>query len=95
FVHRSARWLMTYETSWTARDTPITVRAGREWLAELHATMQDRGKGVLPQAYQNFLDPALKDWAHAYYGEALPKLRRIKRTYDPDRFFDFPHAIPA
>jgi hypothetical protein len=44
-------------------------------------------------AYVNYLNPGQHDWASAYYGTNLPRLRRVIKKYDPDRVFDFPQSI--
>jgi FAD/FMN-containing dehydrogenase len=90
FVHRTPAFLMDNETTWTARDTPRTRSANLDWLAGIYAALTPYGTA---QAYQNFTDPALRDWASAYYGSNLPRLRAIKRAYDPDDVFRFPQSI--
>jgi len=60
-------------------------RVDRSWaIAHVH------GSG---RVYPNFPDFALNDWAAAYHGYNLGRLRAAKPTYDPDRLFHFPPAI--
>jgi hypothetical protein len=44
-------------------------------------------------AYVNYTDADLKDWAHAYYGPNLDRLRKVKAAHDPGRLFRFPQAV--
>ncbi|MBA0047177.1 FAD-binding oxidoreductase [Mycobacteroides sp. LB1] len=44
-------------------------------------------------AYVNYIDPRMPDWAAAYYGENLPRLRRIAAAYDPNEVFGFAQAV--
>ncbi|HEY3261839.1 MAG TPA: FAD-binding oxidoreductase [Pseudonocardiaceae bacterium] len=44
-------------------------------------------------AYVNYLNPGQRDWASAYYGANLPRLRRVIKKYDPDRVFDFAQSV--
>ena len=91
FVHRDAAFLMDTETTWTDRDSPRVVSAGLDWLDGIYRAL---GAFGTTQAYQNFIDPALRDWQAAYYGANLPRLKQVKLDWDPDRAFRFPQAIP-
>jgi hypothetical protein len=91
FVHRDAAFLMDTETTWTDHDRPRVVSAGLDWLDGSYRALGPFGTA---QAYQNFIDPALADWQDAYYGANLPRLKQVKRNWDPDRAFRFPQAIP-
>lgn len=46
-----------------------------------------------PAAYVNYIDPRLPEWAAAYYGDNLPRLRRIASAYDPNGVFGFTQAV--
>jgi FAD/FMN-containing dehydrogenase len=91
FVHRGAAFLSDAETSWTSRDSDRVVAAGLDWLAGLAASLAPFGNG---QAYQNFIDPSLRDWRRAYYGPNLARLTRVKHRYDPDNAFRFAQSVP-
>ncbi|HEY8979365.1 MAG TPA: BBE domain-containing protein, partial [Streptomyces sp.] len=52
--------------------------------------MQPHASGA---AYQNYTDPTLTNWRKAYYGDAAPKLAKVKQQYDPTKFFSYPQGI--
>ncbi|WP_199551642.1 FAD-binding oxidoreductase [Streptomyces sp. N35] len=87
FVHRRQRMLAQYEAGWRAGASG----AGAEsWLTHTYAAMRPYASGA---AYQNYVDPSLRNWRAAYYGAAASRLSRLKREYDPDRVFTFPQAL--
>lgn len=87
FVHRRSRMLAQYLASWRPGTSGATSRS---WLASAHGAMRPYASGA---AYQNYTDPALKDWRTAYYGDAATRLSRLKKQYDPEGFFSYPQSL--
>ncbi|MER5434392.1 FAD-binding oxidoreductase [Streptomyces sp. NPDC002588] len=87
FVHRRSRMLAQYIVSWRAG---TTGSAAQSWLNTAHKSMSPYASGA---AYQNYADPTLTNWRKAYYGDALPRLTRLKKQYDPTGFFTYPQAL--
>ncbi|MBE1467281.1 FAD-binding oxidoreductase [Kibdelosporangium phytohabitans] len=44
--------------------------------------------------YVNYIDPAMPDWANAYYGANLPRLQQVAKAVDPGKVFGFAQAVP-
>ncbi|MEU6571515.1 FAD-binding oxidoreductase [Streptomyces parvulus] len=87
FVHRRSRTLAQYLVSWRPGTSGTDAQS---WLASAHKSMRPYASGA---AYQNYTDPALTDWRKAYYGDAAPRLAKLKHQYDPDRVFNNPQAL--
>jgi FAD binding domain-containing protein/berberine-like enzyme len=53
------------------------------------------GLGALTGAtgYVNYIDPAMPNWAKAYYGANLDKLRQVAQRYDQDGVFAFAQGL--
>ncbi|HJQ51258.1 MAG TPA: FAD-binding oxidoreductase [Gaiellaceae bacterium] len=87
FVHRNALFSIQYFSSW------VGAGAGDlHWNRSLYAAMRPYVSGF---AYQNYIDPDLKSWQHAYYSSNLRRLAAVKRKHDPHNFFHFAQSIPA
>lgn len=90
FVHRDQLACIQASYSWSTSTAISEISGGQRWLEWLGAHVFDPSTG----AYQNYIDPTLADWATAYYGTNLPRLRRVKAAYDPDDVFHFAQSIP-
>ncbi|WP_018504047.1 FAD-binding oxidoreductase [Parafrankia discariae] len=91
FVHRDALASAQYIAGYDIRDSAELRGRNAEWL---RGTVAALAPHVSPSAYQNYIDPELRNWAKAYYGANLPRLRSVKRAYDPDNAFSFAQSIP-
>jgi hypothetical protein len=80
FVHRHQLFCIQYygKTGDTA------------WVDQAWRKLRPHVSGM---AYQNYIDPALSGWQHAYYGANYPRLLATRNRVDPHRYFTFPQAI--
>jgi FAD/FMN-containing dehydrogenase len=91
FVHRGAIACAQYSVTYaSASPSPAVVGAAKNWLEQTQSRFAPYAQG----AYQNYIDPTLPDWAEAYYGTNLPRLRKVKGVYDGDDVFHFAQSIP-
>ena len=88
FVHRDELFCIQYGAYFGGG---AARKASQSWINSAAKAIRPFVSG---QAYQNYIDPQLSGWAQAYYGSNLPRLRSIKKQYDPDFFFRFRQAIP-
>lgn len=90
FVHRDSAFLAQYLAYWPPSSTAAETARHQDWLDGLWRALRPWAGG---RAYQNYADPKLTGWREAYYGPNLPRLERVRRTYDPDRLLRFPQAV--
>lgn len=92
YVHRGNDWLFSVEMNWWLPTDPAgLVDDNLAWQKDFYALANKTTAAV--GAYQNFPDPTLDDWANAYYGQNLPRLRAVKKQVDPDSFFTYGQGI--
>jgi FAD/FMN-containing dehydrogenase len=90
FVHRRTLASIQYVAGYAVGDPDGVRVANRSWL---RGTVRAVAPYVSTSAYQNYIDPELADWPNAYYGTNLPRLRKVKASYDPGNFFRFAQSI--
>jgi FAD/FMN-containing dehydrogenase len=84
FVHRDVLASIQYFATGDGASARAWVDASRAKLAS----------AVSGAAYVNYIDPHLSNWQQAYYGSNLPRLRAVKKRYDPHNVFHFAQSIP-
>ncbi|CAK46544.1 hypothetical protein AnigIFM63604_000166 [Aspergillus niger] len=75
----------------------FTNASARETAVDRLSDVADAVRQAAPkggwQAYQNYIDPYLQNWAERYYGDALDRLKEIKKKWDPLNILDFPQGL--
>ena len=46
------------------------------------------------KAYVNYSDTQLSNFATAYWGSNLARLKKVKQTFDPSNLFQFKQSLP-
>ncbi|WP_210592341.1 FAD-binding oxidoreductase [Streptomyces sp. GESEQ-35] len=91
YVHRDAEFTLNWTVGTTAASpTQEEQDALRAWIDGGFAAVDPHSLG---ETYQNYIDPALRDWKRSYYAENYERLASVKRAYDPEGFFRFAQAI--
>jgi len=87
FVHRKHFALLSIFANSAGRD-PAAVT----WARRFHHRLMELGV-YTRHRYQNYPDPSLENWPHAYYADNYPKLQRLKARYDPGQVFYFQQSV--
>lgn len=83
------QFCIQYYSSWDrAADSPTHLAN----VANVYAVMRPYMPGA---SYVNYCDLDLPDFANAYWGQNLARLRAVKKAYDPDNLFHHAHSVPV
>lgn len=93
FAHRGALFYAEPGAGWGKRGGPVADDALTQecltWIAEFSEALRPFVNG----AYVNVPNVGTPDYATAYWGDNVDRLRNIKATYDPDNVFSFEQGI--
>ncbi len=92
FVHRDGLFSFQYLSYWDVSAPATVAGANLNFLRHFRTAMRPHVSGF---AYQNYIDPELANWRHAYYGSNFTRLVAVKRRYDPRNVFRFQQSIPT
>ncbi|HKJ36434.1 MAG TPA: FAD-binding oxidoreductase [Solirubrobacterales bacterium] len=87
FVHRNQLYCIQY---YAQPDPGSSKKQTEAWIQSARKDLRPHVSG---QAYQNYIDPKLKNWTKAYYGRNYDRLVQIKTRYDPDNRLGFKQGI--
>jgi FAD/FMN-containing dehydrogenase len=89
FVHRNETlFCLQYGSVW---DNPADTRDRLDDMPQFYASLRPYMSGG---AYVNYCDLDLPDYATAYWGGNLPRLKQIKAAFDPGNVFRHAQSIP-
>jgi FAD/FMN-containing dehydrogenase len=87
FAHRSSRFAISVIALWRGDEDTDACAAWADGYAGA------LGEHLSGEVYQNYAQADLDDWPGAYYGANYPRLRQVKRRYDPQDVFRHPQSI--
>lgn len=89
FPYRSSvGYMIHYYAGWD--DPRLTARK----VSAMTAFYDGMRSFVPGKAYVNYSDAQLRDFASAYWGHNLKRLKLVKRSFDPTNLFVFPQSVP-
>ena len=90
FAHRDTRFVAQYQGRWHPDAGEAVADTNIAWTQAMYESVRPWLSG---SAYQGYADPFLADWPQQYYGASLPRLREIKRKYDPANVFHYRQSL--
>jgi FAD/FMN-containing dehydrogenase len=91
---RSSVMKLQYQTYWTDE---ADDDANLDWIRSFYSAMYGE-RGPVPDdtmdgCYVNYPDVDLENWQELYYKDNYPRLRQVKRTWDPLNVFNHSQSI--
>jgi FAD/FMN-containing dehydrogenase len=86
FYYRDAQYILTPQAVWT---DPELTGEGNAWVRQAFNVIKPLTVG----SYVNFPYAGLINYERAYFGGNVPRLRAVKRVYDPENVFNYPQSI--
>lgn len=86
FFYRNAMYIMAPQAVW---NNPRYAEKGAGWVKKAFGVIKPLSEG----SFVNFPYSGLIDYERAYYGGNVPRLRTVKREYDPENVFRYPQSI--
>lgn len=94
-AHNASFVYQFYSYGFPANDRPDAQQAVYAAFDDLVSTAQSSDPEAEWGAYVNYVDARLDNWAQMYYGDALDRLKRVKREWDPQDVFWFPQGLAS
>jgi FAD/FMN-containing dehydrogenase len=89
FAHRGdTLFCLQYGSNW---ESPSATPQRLDEMRQCYAAMRLYFSGA---AYVNYCDLDLTDYASAYWGQNLPRLKQIKSAFDPNNIFKHAQSVP-
>jgi hypothetical protein len=90
FAHRAGTlFCIQYFSEWT---NAVETQAELGHIRTLYAAIRPFVSG---ECYVNYCDLDLTNWAQAYWGANLPRLKQIKKAFDPNNVFQHAQSVPV
>jgi hypothetical protein len=90
FAHRAGTlFCIQYFSEWT---NAVETQGELGHIRTLYAAMRPFVSG---ECYVNYCDLDLTNWAQAYWGANLPRLKQIKKAFDPNNVFQHAQSVPV
>ena len=90
FFHRDIRFSIKHTMLLRIGPDAEEKAAAHAWVTRMWELVHPHGTG---RVYPNFPDVTLAAPHQAYFGDNYPRLRAVKRRYDPDNLFRFAQSI--